>query len=76
VSTSSPRPARHLSTSPFKPRVVETVVPEVFAVDDRVSHDKYGLGTVLSVNGTREIIVNFGAETRRIALPNPKIALL
>jgi hypothetical protein len=52
------------------------VVPEVFAVDDRVSHDKYGLGTVLSVNGTREIIVNFGAETRRIALPNPKIALL
>jgi hypothetical protein len=75
VSASSGRRG-HLSTSPFKPRVVEPVIPDVFAVGDRVTHDKYGLGTVVAVNGTREVIVNFGAETRRIALPNPKISPL
>jgi hypothetical protein len=76
MSTSRPRAARHLSTSPFNREPAEPVVPEVFAIDDRVTHDKYGLGTVVSVDGTREVIVNFGAETRRLALPNPKLALL
>jgi hypothetical protein len=76
MSTSNPRPGRRLATSPFNREPAEPVIPDVFAVDDRVSHDKYGLGTVVSVNGTREVIVNFGAETRRIALPNPKLSLL
>jgi len=76
MNTSSPRPARRLATSPFNREPVAPVVPEVFALDDRVSHDKYGLGTVVGVNGTREVIVNFGSETRRISLPNPKLSLL
>lgn len=76
MSTSNYRPGRPLATSPFSREPVAPVVPDVFAVDDRVAHDKYGLGTVVSVNGTREVIVNFGSETRRINLPNPKLALL
>jgi hypothetical protein len=70
------RPVRRLATSPFNRPIAEPVVPDVFAVADRVAHDKYGLGTVVRVSGTREVIVNFGAETRRISLPNPKLALL
>ena len=76
MSTSSSRPARRLATSLFNREPVEVSAPEVYAVDDRVSHDKYGLGTVVSANGTREVVVNFGAETRRISLPNPKLSLL
>jgi hypothetical protein len=30
----------------------------------------------VSVNGTREVVVNFGSESRRITLPNPKLSLL
>ena len=76
MSTSNSRPARYLATSPFNREPAAPAVPDVFAVDDRVTHDRYGLGTVVSVNGTREVIVNFGAETRRISLPNPKLTLL
>ena len=42
-------PRRHLSSSPFK--VPDPEPPaERFAVDDLVTHDKYGLGPVTGVD--------------------------
>lgn len=76
MTTFGSRPARRLATSPFNREPEEAAIPDVFAVDDRVSHDKYGLGTVVSVNGVRDVVVNFGAETCRIALPSRKLSLL
>ncbi|WP_433166454.1 hypothetical protein [Kribbella sp. CA-247076] len=49
---------RHLSTSPFKPRDPEPV--KVFEAGQRVSHDKEGLGRVVSVDSTQAVVVDFG----------------
>jgi hypothetical protein len=76
MSTFGSRPARRLPTSPFNREPEEPAVAEVYAVDDRVTHDKYGLGTVVSVDDDREVVVNFGTGTCRIALPNRKLSLL
>ena len=55
------RPAgsrRHLASSPFQPKPAQEV--EIFEVDDRVSHDSYGLGRVSGRGG--------GGRHRRLRL--------
>lgn len=62
--------------SPFnKPEVPAEPAP-IYAVDDRVTHDRYGLGTVIAITDGREITVDFGAQTIRIALPSSKLSHL
>lgn len=63
---------RPLPTSPFKAPPAPPPV-EIFAVDDRVSHDKYGLGLVIAVEEDVAVLVDFGAEQRRITSPYPKL---
>jgi hypothetical protein len=66
---------RHLSTSPFKPRVPDPV--KVFEVGQRVSHDKEGLGRVSSVDGEYAVIVDFGdGKLMRVIAPFPKLHAL
>jgi hypothetical protein len=66
---------RHLSTSPFKPRVPDPV--KVFEVGQRVSHDKEGLGRITSVDGGYAVVVDFGAgKLMRILAPFPKLHAL
>jgi hypothetical protein len=66
---------RHLSTSPFKPRVPDPV--KVFEVGQRVSHDKEGLGRVSSVDGEYAVIVDFGdGKLMRVVAPFPKLHAL
>lgn len=70
------RPApkkRHLPTSPFAPPV-EPVI-EVFEVGGRVSHDTYGVGTVVSLS-TGIVTVDFGSQTVRIPSPYTKLEKL
>jgi hypothetical protein len=62
--------------SPFNKPEPELPPAEVYEVNDRVTHDRYGVGTVTAVGGITEVTVNFGAETRRIALPNNKLQRL
>lgn len=57
---------RHLASSPFQPQP-EPVV-ERYAVDDRVSHDRYGLGRVVGAEEDA-VTVDFSSETVRIASP-------
>lgn len=60
----------HLPNSPF--RAAE--VPEVpaFEVNDRVTHDRHGLGSVVRVTGDR-IHVRFGETTVSVAMSSSKI---
>jgi hypothetical protein len=55
-----------LASSPFR-REPEPVIEE-FAVDDRVTHDAYGLGRVVS-SDPRWLTVDFGTRTVRVDTP-------
>ncbi|MGW4893194.1 hypothetical protein ACWEQL_13155 [Kitasatospora sp. NPDC004240] len=60
---------RHLPTSPFKARA--EAPRKHFAVGDRVTHDRYGLGRVISVedNSDTAVLVDFGSRQERITQP-------
>ncbi len=66
MTTGSAADRPHLSSSPFKAQPARAI--EEFSVGDRVTHDKHGLGTVLS-HDTSTITVAFGAQRIRIASP-------
>ncbi len=63
-----------LPTSPFAPAPV--LPPEQFAAQDRVTHDKYGLGRVTSVEADASLIVDFGSCRVRIVTPCTKLTKL
>ncbi|WP_433443735.1 hypothetical protein [Nonomuraea sp. CA-141351] len=67
---------RRLPTSPFNVPDVPPPPVEQFVAGDQVSHDKYGLGRVIAVEQNIAVIVDFGAETYRIAAPYPKLMKL
>lgn len=60
----------HLPNSPFQAKPA----PEVptFAIDDRVTHDRYGLGSVVRITGDR-IHVRFGSDTVSVAMNSPRL---
>lgn len=76
VGMKAPRAAvrRHLPGSPFAPPAPAPPA-EIFAVDDRVTHDKYGLGVVLGVED-HAVLVDFRPQQRRIPLPCAKLSKL
>jgi hypothetical protein len=73
MKTRSAAQRRHLPGSPFN--VKPAPVVERFAVEDRVSHDKYGLGRVVAEEDAA-VIVDFGAQQIRIASPFDKLTKL
>lgn len=68
-------PRRHLPTSPFAPPAEEPPV-ERYAVNDRVSHDQYGLGVVIGVEGDTAVLVDFRPQRVRITAPFRKMTKL
>lgn len=76
VPMKAPRAAarRHLPTSPFAPPPPPPPA-ETFAVQDQVTHDKYGLGVILGVED-HAVIVDFRPQQRRIQLPCAKLTKL
>jgi hypothetical protein len=66
---------RYLPTSPFKPPPPAPPAEE-FAPEDQVTHDKYGLGRVVRVEGDTAVVVDFGTQQVRIATPCAKLAKL
>jgi hypothetical protein len=64
----SPRP--RLSTSPFR-SAPSTAAPD-WSVDDRVTHDRHGLGRVVRLAGDR-VHVKFGAQTVSVAVDSPRL---
>ncbi len=68
-------PRRHLATSPFN--VPDPEPPaEPFFVNDKVTHDKYGLGTVTGVEEGTAVLIDFGSHVQRILTPSPKLTKL
>lgn len=63
----SQRPRRHLASSPFAPK--PQVIDEVYEAGARVSHDSFGLGRVISVQGSTSVQVDFGSGAKHIPLP-------
>jgi hypothetical protein len=68
---STPRP--HHPSSPFQRRPDPVI--EQYVVDDRVSHDSYGFGRVVSVD-TGGVTVDFSNRTVRIPTPFRKMTKL
>jgi len=65
---------RYLPGSPFK-APAPAPPAETFAVHDQVTHDKYGLGVILSVED-HAVLVDFRPHQRRIPLPCAKLTKL
>ena len=59
---------RYLPSSPFKPPPKAPPV-EQYALDDLVTHDKYGLGRVILVEGDTAVVVDFAPQKVRIISP-------
>ena len=53
--------------SPFRDPVAKPV--KVFAVEDRVTHDRCGLGRVVSVEEDAAVTVQFSSQTLRVTAP-------
>jgi hypothetical protein len=66
---------RHLPSSPFnKPDNPKPL--EHFVVNDRVTHDQYGLGSVIGVEEDIAVLVDFGPRRVRITAPYAKLSKL
>ncbi|MEU9074607.1 hypothetical protein ACFYUY_09985 [Kitasatospora sp. NPDC004745] len=65
----TPAVRRPLPTSPFKAKPDKP--PKHFAVGDRVTHDRYGLGRVIEVEdgASAAVLVDFGSRQERITPP-------
>ena len=65
---------RYLPGSPFnKPPVLRPV--KEFAAGDQVTHDRYGLGRVLTTDESG-VFVDFGTQQERIVAPYSKLTKL
>jgi hypothetical protein len=69
----TPVQRRRLPASPFNADRDAIPPDEVFAVGDRVCHDRHGLGRIVSVCGTAAVDADFGTGTRRVSTPTPKM---
>jgi hypothetical protein len=66
---------RYFPTSPFKPPLTPPP-PDVFAVQDQVTHDKYGLGRVMSIEDGTSVVIDFRTHRVRILTPYAKLTKL
>lgn len=75
--TTPPRAAsrRYFPTSPFKPPLPPPP-PDVFAVQDQVTHDKYGLGRVMSIEDGTSVVIDFRTHRVRILTPYARLTKL
>ena len=75
VNRTSAPTRRYLPSSPFKPPP-EPPPAEQYAVHDLVTHDKYGLGRVMLVEGDTAVVVNFAPRMVRIMAPFTRMTKL
>ena len=68
VNNASAGKRRYLPSSPFKPPP-EAPPVEQYAVDDLVTHEKYGLGRVVLVEGDTAVVIDFAPRRVRIMSP-------
>ncbi|MFI6283823.1 hypothetical protein ACIBCM_03520 [Streptomyces sp. NPDC051018] len=75
--TKSAGSRRHLPSSPFNRNAPADPPIEQYTVGDRVSHDQFGLGRVIAVEGDNiAVLVDFAGRKGRIPSPYAKLAKL
>ncbi|MGW6461648.1 hypothetical protein ACWF94_37915 [Streptomyces sp. NPDC055078] len=75
--TKSAGSRRHLPSSPFNRNLPPAPPIEQYTVGDRVSHDQFGLGRVIAVEGDNAaVLVDFSGRKGRIPSPYSKLAKL
>lgn len=67
---------RYIPGSPFNnfPQPVRHI--DSYALNDQVTHDKYGLGVVIGVEEEIAVLVDFGTQQERITTPYNKLTKL
>jgi hypothetical protein len=75
VNSASAANRRYLPSSPFKPPP-EPPPAEQYALHDLVTHDKYGLGRVILVEGDAAVVVDFAPRKVRIMAPFARMTKL
>jgi hypothetical protein len=75
VNSASAGKRRYLPSSPFKPPP-EAPPVEQYELDDLVTHDKYGLGRVILVEGDTAVVVDFAPRKVRILTPFARMSKL
>lgn len=75
VNSGSSGNRRHLPSSPFK-RPPEPPPVERYELHDLVTHDKYGLGRVILVEGDTAVVVDFAPRKVRITTPFARMTKL
>lgn len=73
MTTRSGAQRRHLPSSPFKAEPARRI--EQFSVDDRVTHDEFGLGRVVGEEEAA-VTVDFGSSRVRVVSPFHKLTKL
>lgn len=76
MKTSRTVTRRYLPGSPFNVPAAPAPPIETFALQDRVTHDKYGLGLVIGVEEDIAVLVDFGPQQERILSPYAKLTKL
>jgi hypothetical protein len=66
---------RPLAGSPFNVTTVARPV-EHFELNDRVSHDRFGLGSVIGVEPEVAVLVDFGPRQERLVAPYARLTKL
>lgn len=67
---------RYLPGSPFNVPEAPAAPVTRYVPQDQVTHDKYGLGTIVSVEEGIAVTVDFGTHTRRVSTPCAKMIKL
>lgn len=76
LMTKSAGARRYLPSSPFNVPAAAAPPIEVFDVGDRVSHDQFGLGRVIAVEGDAAVLIDFAGRQGRILSPFVKLTKL
>jgi hypothetical protein len=76
MTSRAPGGRRAIPNSPFSNPQQAAEPAETFEVGDQVCHDRHGLGRVIEITGTTELVADFGSTVRRIPLPSPKLTKL
>ncbi len=65
---------RYIVDSPFTATPAPPI--ELYALREQVTHDRYGLGRVISVEDGIAVVVDFGPRLMRIRLPCTRMTSL
>ena len=70
------RPRHFIAGSPFNASRKPEPPAEQYALQDQVTHDRYGLGRVIAVEDDNAVVVDFGSRVVRIRMPCPRMTKL